>query len=244
MPTLARHVGRMASLPTRRRRASLLRVQTPLFVVRVADLERGRRRLDAEIPVSWLTCALSESEATATSSGWVKVELSITDTQVMVRGHAGAEVTMPCAKTLEPVPVILEAEIFLMLDPAPSAQRHARTRRTQQPTSVRGTREPGVAAGSAVKPEKMVRVPESELTDSEAGRDTYHGEQIVLDPFLREFLLLELPIAPVRSDLRAEPRPAIPATLAEAVGAAERALDPRLRPLVEIANRLSKKTKE
>lgn len=177
-------------------------------------------------------------------SGWVKLELDRTADQVMVRGSARASVTMPCAKTLEPVPVSLNAEVFLLLDPAPPLQPHARPKRTRQTSRASGECETGVAARSASKPEQTKRLPESELDEAEAGRDVYQGEQIVLDPFVREFLLLELPIAPVRSDLRDDPRPAIPAALAEPLGTPEGTIDPRLQPLVEIASRLSKKTKE
>jgi uncharacterized metal-binding protein YceD (DUF177 family) len=84
-----------------------------------------------------------------------------------------------------------------------------------------------------------------ELTEDDAAEDTYTGDQVVLDEFVREFLVLELPMMPVRSDLRSEARPAIPAAPDPSDDSDScHGVDPRLRPLAEIASRLSKKTKE
>ena len=85
-------------------------------------------------------------------------------------------------------------------------------------------------------------VDEAELSDGEAGRDTFSGDLVVLDDFVREFILLELPAYPRRSDLPS-PGDAASAPAPEPAGIA--AIDPRLRPLADIAQRLaSKKAKE
>ncbi|MBM4362314.1 MAG: hypothetical protein FJ104_06510 [Deltaproteobacteria bacterium] len=67
----------------------------------------------------------------------------------------------------------------------------------------------------------------------------------MLDPFVREFLLLELPLFPLREDLRSDETPAIEAP-PEAPGSPERApgeapLDPRLAPLLSLRARLGRK---
>jgi uncharacterized metal-binding protein YceD (DUF177 family) len=63
------------------------------------------------------------------------------------------------------------------------------------------------------------------------------GEQIVLDPFLREFIVLELPMFPVGEGLpqaEIEARPSRP----EPGGGDVEPLDPRLAPLAELKRRL------
>ncbi len=218
------------------------------FVVKVADLEGTTRRWSRELPLPFLTEALAETEANPTAPGRLDLQLSKSAAQVLVRGTMTAEVTMPSAVDLEPIPVTLEPEVFLVLDPAPPQKNHAGSPRRQRAKldtrPVESGRESRVASQPSSRPARLERIPEAELSDVDAGRDTYQGDQIVLDSFLREYLLLELPIAPAQSDLRAEPMPAIPAALTESKDPLSDDLDPRLRPLVEIAHRLTKKNKE
>ena len=85
----------------------------------------------------------------------------------------------------------------------------------------------------------------------DAAQDTFDGEQIVLDPFLREFILLELPMFPVRQDLPSLPvearasapdfRPLDPRAPSQE---SETPLDPRLAPLAELKDRLAQKQKQ
>jgi len=86
-----------------------------------------------------------------------------------------------------------------------------------------------------------------ELEPTDAAQDTFEGEQIVLDSFLREFILLELPMFPVRQDL-----PSLPVEVrasgpdvrqnpdAGPPSESETPLDPRLAPLAELKDRLQK----
>jgi uncharacterized metal-binding protein YceD (DUF177 family) len=90
----------------------------------------------------------------------------------------------------------------------------------------------------------MASRPEVELSLEDAAEDVYHGETIELDTLVREFLILELPMMPLRSDLRFEEMPAISATPGVTVSDDADRIDPRLRPLAEIASRLKKPTKE
>ncbi len=60
----------------------------------------------------------------------------------------------------------------------------------------------------------------------------------MLDGFVREFLLLELPMTVRRSDLPSTDDPAIAPPSAEPGGAEPRPIDPRLAPLAAIASRL------
>lgn len=86
-----------------------------------------------------------------------------------------------------------------------------------------------------------------ELEPIDAAQDTFEGEQIVLDSFLREFILLELPMFPVRQDLPSLPvevRASGPDVRQNPDSApsseSETPLDPRLAPLAELKDRLQK----
>jgi uncharacterized protein len=214
-----------------------------LLTIRLADLERGKTHYEWELPLLWLRRVFDGTEATVDTSGKLAIDASVTSRQVVVKGHAVANVTMPCARTLDPVSIDLSAEVSLVLRPAAtSPEMHATT--VGSATKRNSSSNPAKKAAELPK-RKPAHWPERELPEDEAAEDVYQGELIELDGFVREFLLLELPLMPLRSDLRFEERPAIPRSPEVANGAANPPpLDPRLRPLAEIASRLKKTTKE
>lgn len=204
------------------------------YVVPIRDLDDGPKNVEFELEDAFLRLALDGTEATWSGPGSLKLEIAKVGGQVMVRGRASVDVTLPCARTLEPVIVPLRPEIFLMLtkvsEPAAPARPKARKSR----------RAP--KAGAAEKPagKKKGYQPwedDPELGDDDASFDTFEGEELVLDPFVREFLLLDLPMVPVSSDLPTGAIPAIPRPPAES---GEKPVDPRLAPLAAIAARMRK----
>lgn len=208
----------------------------PIFVLPAADLERGPRKVSWAIPESWLRETLAESQATPRGDGKLELELSKNGPEVMARGRAEVNVEVPCVVTLDPLPFVLEPEIFLMLAPEPSSKAASRPARNRGGAGAEraGRGQQKEAGGWAVDPE---------LSPTTAAQDTYDGEKIVLDDFLREFILLELPMYPRRSDLPSEESPAIraPSVVAEPSPAA---VDPRLLPLAAIASRLRDQKKD
>jgi uncharacterized metal-binding protein YceD (DUF177 family) len=157
----------------------------------------------------------------------------------MVRGSARASVTLPCARTLDPVGYDLRAEIFLMLAPG-KAQAHTKLRKREEKPVTKAAAGKALAAHNA---KKKKREEDLELSEDDAAQDTYDGETVVLDDFVREFLILELPMFPLREDLRTEATPAIERDPKPAVTGPDRGevLDPRLAPLAAIASRLRQK---
>lgn len=192
-----------------------------LFVVPLPDLERGPREIVWTLTEAWLGRTFDGSDATPSGEGRAEVKLTKQGRQVLVQGRLSAAVTVPDARSLDPIELALEPEIFLMLSPAPEAKSDAKGGKKRR----RGA-ETGKKRGSGGWPE------DPELTAETAGADTYQGEQVVLDEYFREFLLLDLPMV-VRKDLNSEPAPAIAPPPSEA-----RPLDPRLLPLAAIAERL------
>ena len=197
------------------------------FVVQLADLEHGEKHAAWEVSPAWLSAATSDTEAEPRGgAGHLELVLQKNGRDVVVRGRVDCPLTMPCARTLDPVDVDIDAEVFLMLSPAPPE-------------------EPGKRRKSGDKGRKRRRgavEPDRELSDEEAAVDTFTGDEVVLDDYIREFILLELPLFPLRS-------PGSPAISSRPDGLAgestspsdEPVIDPRLAPLQEIAQRMRKK---
>lgn len=224
----------------------------PELVVPVADLERGPKRAEFVLSEAWLRRALEGTEATATAPGRVDVTLSKNGSGVLIRGEISADLSMPCVVTLDPVPVPVRTELSLMLEPsaAPAApgdelaaRRRGRSRRPDAPASGSGAGQPGGRAKSVGKGEgRWEETPF--LSEEMAGHDTYEGHEIALDGFVREFLILELPMFPRRSDLPTGGPAANPPLPAGSQAGGEKPLDPRLSPLAELKSRLEQKIKK
>jgi uncharacterized metal-binding protein YceD (DUF177 family) len=174
--------------------------------------------------------------------------LSKSGRDIMVRGRAEVAVSMPCVVTLDPLDIDLNPEIFLMLAPAPSEPtgKPGRSEKKRAVAGASGKEAPAEArAAGSRKRGASHEDEEGELLDeSTAARDTFEGSQIELDSFIREFLLLELPMFPRRSDLPSSPGAAIgPRLVTPESDEQEPVIDPRLQPLAALRSRL-RDTKE
>ena len=210
----------------------------PVFVVPVADLERGPRTVTFTLDEAWLRQALEGTDAIPRRAASATVELSKSGREVMVRGRLEAALSMPCVVTLEPLDIDLNPEIFLMLAPG-AAEPSAKTGKKARREGSNGTPAEGRAA-SRKRGAKDELEEAEELDAKTAAHDTFEGSQIELDPFFREFLVLELPMFPRRSDLPSTEGPAIgpPSSVSEGQ---EPIIDPRLQPLAAIRSRLRQK---
>jgi hypothetical protein len=204
-------------------------VPKPTFVVKLADLERGAKELTAVIPEAWLKRALEETDAAPLGDGSLELELTKNGREVMVRGSARAKITVPCVVTLEPLTFELAPDIFLLLRPAPDNELKRRAGAPKQEKSG-----PGPAAPPKKKRRKDQEDPE--LSSEAAAEDVYQGEEVVLDEFLREFIVLEIPPYPRRSDLPSAEESLSSRPLADAPD--EKPIDPRLLPLLGLRQRL------
>jgi uncharacterized protein len=79
---------------------------------------------------------------------------------------------------------------------------------------------------------------EYEFSAAEAGLDVYDGETVVLDPFVREAILLELPQFPLCSEACVGIPPGPSSATGPAVSLDE-PVDPRLAPLGALRNKLA-----
>jgi uncharacterized protein len=233
----------------------------PELVIPVADLERGAKHVEFVLSEAWLRRALEDSDATVSAPGKLEVTVSKNGPSVLVRGQLTVDLTMACVVTLDPVPVPVRTEILLMLSPASGAttehEGHV-ARRKPRPPKAETARAPGAPEKARPAPERAGRGKgpgkaggadghweETPLLDDEtAGQDTYEGHEIALDGFVREFLILELPMFPRRSDLPTDSPPANPPLPADSQPGGDKPLDPRLSPLAELKSRLEQKIKK
>jgi len=213
-------------------------VTKALFVVPVADVERGPRTVSFTLDEAWLREAFEGTEATPLGAGSATVELSKSGRDIMVRGRVEATVRMPCVVTLDPLDIELKPDVFLMLAPAPSEPTGKSAKKRQ---AAAGPAKDADARGTPPRKQKAKDDDEEgELLDAAAAaRDTFDGSQIELDSFFREFLLLELPMFPRRSDLPSSPETAIgPRLVTPEPDEQEHVVDPRLQPLAALRSRL------
>lgn len=205
----------------------------PNFVVRLADLERGAKEVTFTLSEDWLRQALSDAQATPLEPGTATVELLKSDELVLVRGEARVKLTVPCVVTLDPVPLDLRPEIFLQLArEAEPIGRHKGSAKAGTPVTAK--KKPG---GKPPERQKKRGKEEPELTAEEAAYDTFRGEELALDDFFREFILLEIPAYPRRSDLPS-PEESISSRPLADPDVEAKPLDPRLAPLLGLKHRL------
>jgi uncharacterized protein len=195
----------------------------PLLSVTANDIDAAGLALDAELPPAWLEAELRDASLTATAPGHVSARLSRTGDDVVVRGRVKASLTTPCARCTEPAAVVVDGELSLLLRPAPAAH----------PAKTAAKHAPKAHNGKPAKP--SAKEEEYEFTSEEADLDTYNGETVVLDEFVREAILLEVPNFPLCSEDCAGIRPAAGSTPAEEPPR----LDPRLSPLGALKAKLA-----
>jgi len=184
------------------------------FVVLIHDLDAAGRDHRFTVPVAWLRGALEGCEVQpAGSEGELSVFLEKTGREVLVRGTLNVDLVVPCARCLEPVR--LDPRIGLSLVLTPTSQQ-ART--------------PAVPRSGGKRP------PEEDFSAEGADCDTYEGDEVTLDRFVREAILLEAPIFPLCSEACKGIRPTGVAG-PEASAKGPRASDPRFLPLLELVKK-------
>lgn len=235
------------------------------FTVHVPDLENDSLRIQAPVRVAWLDGLLAETEVRGVAlddsalgaepaAGRLELNVDKTGRSVIVRGRIDVTVNVPCARTLDPAIYRLTPEVFLLLEPAHHGHRSDGRR------SEKGARaDKGSDKGDAPKATKKARGDgggesrsgwdaDPVMSDEDAASDTYSGDDIILDDFLREFVLLEVPMVPLRQDLRDgsfEATPPLPQGTplgdSSSLAQEERETDPRFAALAELKAKLEKK---
>jgi uncharacterized protein len=151
-----------------------------LIVLQANDVETTGIEVSEELPVAWLNQHLREAEAEARGAGKFSGRLSRSGkADIVVRGKLSASVSLPCARCLTMTPVEVSAELSLLLRPRKEEPRGGR----------RAVPEPAK--------QRTPKAVEYEFSSEEAELDDYDGEKVILDGFIREAILLELPSFPL-----------------------------------------------
>ncbi|MDI1434178.1 MULTISPECIES: YceD family protein [Polyangium] len=211
----------------------------PLFAIPAGDIDAAGRSIAADLPVAWLDEQLSDCEMRGAEVGHVSGRLSRSGADIVVRGRVHAVLQAPCARCLETTKIDVDAEMSLLLKPAAPAMlaQKADEKRAAAQAKKAAEGSPKTETGKGKRAPKEKELPEYEFSSDEAEVDVYDGETVVLDGFIREAILLEMPIFPLCSEACPGIRPASP----EAVeGGAEPPIDPRLAPLGALRAVLSK----
>jgi uncharacterized protein len=187
-----------------------------------ADIPVEGMAMDVELSDEWLEILLRHDDASVATGGTVSGtvsgsangagrlsgRLSRSGSDIVVRGRLITAVQVACVRCLEPAAIRVSADLSLLLQLRKSSQSRKPSRR--QPSR----RLPG-----------DVEI-EHEFTAAEADLDTYDGETVELDRFVRELILLEIPSFP----LCRMSCPGIPQSATQQAPETE-VVDPRLAPL-------------
>ncbi|MBM4359911.1 MAG: DUF177 domain-containing protein [Deltaproteobacteria bacterium] len=184
------------------------------------DIRLEGVEVDVRLDPSWLDGQLRDAGARAApgaeEGARVVGRLSRSDDDIVVRCRVSAVIEADCVRCLEPARYVVKSELSLLLRPV-----------VRPPVGARGAAHRHRGAAPAEE--------EYEFGADEAEVDTYDGEKVVLDGFVREAILLEMPNFPLCSEacagIQAAPEPherlETPAPV-----------DPRLAPLGQFRKQL------
>jgi uncharacterized protein len=198
-----------------------------IFRLDLQNLDAAGKTYSAAIPLGWLRGVLEDCNVTPAAGpggatgqadsedaeeARVEVRYSRSGTDLVVRGEVQAWLEAPCSRCLEPVRFLAEGELSLLLVPSDS------------PRAPFARGKVGASGGAAHD--------EYEFHPDEADLDTYDGDELLLDPFVREALLLEVPSFLLCSDTcqGIAPPPDVSATDGPSI-------DPRLAPLLKFVKK-------
>ena len=214
------------------------------FTIPVSELDAAGRSYHFPIRAAWVRGALEDHEATSSGAdGKLDVRVSKSGNDVVVHGTMKAELSMPCARCLKPVTVVVDQAVSVLMVPE-------RALKSPESASRRPRKEP--AADSEKAPPKKdapkkgrkerARDDEDDdvlISPDEADIVAYDGDTVVLDDLVRDELVLETPMIPLCSaDCPGiSPGPHGSAGFDEP---GEKPLDPRLAPLLRLKKRLKR----
>jgi len=141
------------------------------FAIPVRDLDAAGKPFRFPVTAAWLRTALEGTDvANGGGDGTLEVRLSKSGTDVVVRGTLEAQLTVPCARCLEPAHVPVKEDISALVVPATA------------------TRD---AAGAQ---------DDDDIAPEQADLIAYDGETVILDELVRDELLLGIPMIPLCSE--------------------------------------------
>lgn len=215
-------------------RAASAAMTTPLISYAATDLDTVGLAVEKALPAAWLDEQLGDAGIHGLEPGHLSARLSRTGSDVVVRGRVHAKLGLSCARCLEPAIAEVDGELSLLLKAVAPPPPVKPTAKTAEAKPARARRAKGEVEPAVVAPSKSKKEPEYEFTADEADLDSYDGDTVILDEFVREAILLEVPNFPLCSDACAG-IPRAPSV----EGQSQETIDPRLLPLAAIRSKLA-----
>jgi uncharacterized protein len=170
---------------------------SPELKINAGDLDAGGQHFTFPLRAAWIRGVLEDHEATsAGTDGELDVRASRSGSDVVVHGTLKAELTVPCARCLTPVPLSISQPLSLLFVPGKVTPPPIAPKAAEKAAGTAGA--PG--GKSEPKRKKRAEPEEYELSPEEADTLPYDGELIVLDDVVRDELILETPIFPLCSE--------------------------------------------
>ncbi len=190
------------------------------FTIPVSELDAAGRSYHFPIRAAWVMGALEDHEATsAGTEGKLDVRVSKSGNDVVVHGTMKAELSMPCARCLKPVTVLIDQPISVLMVPekALKSPETASRRPRREPAKDDAkddtkivTKDTKEAKGSASKKDAPKKGRKERSRDEEDDDDgispdeadivAYDGDTVILDDLVRDELVLETPMIPLCSE--------------------------------------------
>ncbi len=193
-------------------------MSTHEFEIPARDLDAAGKSFNLPVRAAWLRGILEDSDTTvAGDDGILEVRASKSGTDVVVHGTLKAELTSPCGRCLKPTDIHVDQKITALYVPAKTIK------------------------GSTGLDDEYEFAPE------EADMLPFDGDTVVLDDFIRDELLLEIPMIPLCSEDCAGMSPSPDAgrdtsgALTSAAEDEEARIDPRLLPLLRLKKQTERK---
>jgi uncharacterized protein len=141
------------------------------FSIAARDLDAAGKAVRFVVRAAWIRGALEGTNVDAAGpDGELDVRASKSGTDVVVHGTLTAELTVPCARCLEPAQIAVNEPISALVVPSAALRDSS-----------------GAAEDDEMAPDQADMIP-------------YDGETVVLDELVRDELLLGVPMIPLCSE--------------------------------------------
>ncbi len=193
-------------------------MSTHEFEIPARELDAAGKSFTFPVRAAWLRGILEDNQATAAGpDGVLEIRASKSGTDVVVTGSLKAELTSPCGRCLTPTDIHVAQQITALYVPAKEIK------------------------GSTGLDD------EYEFAAEEADMLPFDGDTVILDEFVRDELILEIPMIPLCSEDCAGMSPSPDAgrdtsgAPSSALEDEEASIDPRLLPLLRLKKQTERK---
>lgn len=191
--------------------------------IKVTELEEGGKSYELPVDPAWLDRVLDTPDLRAApdAAGRATFFAALSGTDVVVRGRLRTAVIAPCSRCLADTRIEVDADLTALFHREAGGHREGKG------------------------PDSKATPAELDLTAEDLDRDVYSGDTVVLDDLVREQVVLEVPMQVRCSDacpgLDVPEHVRGPATLSDAPQLDGKPIDPRLAPLLGLAQGLTPK---